>query len=72
MCLSAIYWARLDRLFFAAGREDAAAAGFDDEFIYQEVSKPWKNRKLPTEQGLAKEAQEAFTAWKNKLDRTNY
>ena len=40
MCLSAIYWARLDRIYFANSREDAAAIGFDDELIYSEVSKP--------------------------------
>ncbi len=72
MCLAAIYWARLDKLYFAASRNDAADAGFDDEILYQEVSKPWKNRKLPTEQGLAKEAQEAFVAWKASDTRVNY
>ncbi len=72
MCLAAIYWARVDRLYFAAGRADAAGAGFDDEFLYQEVSKPWKNRQLPAGQMLAAEAQKAFAAWKNKKDRTRY
>ncbi len=72
MCLSAIYWARLDKLTFAAGREDAADAGFDDEFIYKEVSKDWKNRELPTEQGLTDEAKKAFEAWKEKAHRTAY
>ena len=72
MCLSAIYWAKLDRLYFAAGRRDAADAGFADEFLYEETSKDWKNRELPTEQGLAEEAQVAFEAWKNKPDRTRY
>ncbi len=72
MCLSAIYWARLDRLYFAAGRKNAADAGFADEFLYEEVSKPWKNRELPTEQGLTEEAQVAFDAWKNKSDRHSY
>ncbi len=72
MCLAAIYWARLDKLYYAATRADAAAAGFDDEFLYQEVSKPWKNRELSAEQGLAAEAQKAFNAWKDKADRTPY
>ena len=72
MCLSAIYWARLDRLYFAATRKDAAAAGFDDEFIYGEVSKPWKTRALPTEQILPEEARKAFDAWNTKDDRTDY
>ncbi len=72
MCLSAIYWARLDKLFYAAEREDAAAAGFDDEFLYKEVSKPWKSRQLLAEQGLTEEAQEAFAAWKASDTRVNY
>ncbi|QHI68142.1 nucleoside deaminase [Tichowtungia aerotolerans] len=72
MCLSAIYWARLDKLYFAAGREDAARAGFDDEWIYREVSKPWNNRELPAEQMLADEARKAFDIWKDKKDRTDY
>ena len=72
MCLSAIYWARLDKLYYAAGHEDATAAGFDDEFIYQEVSKDWKNRELPAKQGLAEEAQKAFQLWKRQGNRINY
>ena len=72
MCLSAIYWARLDKLTFAATRADAASAGFDDEFLYQEVSKPWKTRELIAEQGLTTEAQKAFAAWKVKEDRRTY
>lgn len=72
MCLSAIYWARIDEIYYAASRTDAAAAGFDDDFIYQEVSKDWKHRTLRAEQGLNAEAQEAFNAWKQKADRTAY
>ena len=72
MCLAAIYWARLDKLTYAATRADAAAAGFDDELIYQEISKPWKNRRLPVEQGLETEARKAFESWKEKTDRTAY
>lgn len=72
MCLSAIYWARLDRLFFAATRADAADAGFDDELLYSEISKDWKTRRLPAEQGLRREAQAAFELWKNNPDKTNY
>lgn len=72
MCLSAIYWARLDKLYFAAGRTDAAEAGFNDEFLYLEVSKPWKNRSLPSEQGLREEAQQAFAAWNCGADRIRY
>ncbi len=72
MCLAAIYWARLDKLTFAATRGDAAAAGFDDEFLYQEVSKPWKNRRLQSEQALASEAQLAFHRWKQHENRIDY
>jgi tRNA(Arg) A34 adenosine deaminase TadA len=72
MCLAAIYWARIDKLYFAATRADAADAGFDDEFLYQEVSKPWKNRMLPAEQLLTDESRNAFAAWKQKEDRTPY
>ena len=82
MCLAAIYWARLDKLYYAAGREDAADAGFDDELIYKEVSTHWlarhslgdggKNRELIAEQGLTAEAQKAFDAWKQKENRTPY
>lgn len=72
MCLSAIYWARLDKLWFAATRADAADAGFDDEFLYREVSRDWKNRKLPAQQKLQDEAREAFTRWKDKSGRIPY
>ena len=47
MCLAAIYWARLDRIFFANSREDAAAIGFDDALIYGEVSKPIERPRHP-------------------------
>ncbi|MBI9019704.1 MAG: nucleoside deaminase [Verrucomicrobia bacterium] len=72
MCLAAIYWARLDKLTFAAGREDAAAAGFDDELIYTEISKPWKNRRLPAEQMMQTEAQKAFQLWVKRESRIIY
>ncbi len=72
MCLSAIYWARLDALYFAGGREDAAAAGFDDALLYEEVSKPRKFRTLKTEQHLQSEAQNVFALWKIKEDKTSY
>ena len=72
MCLSAIYWARLDALYFAATHNDAAEAGFDDALLYKEVSKPWKNRNLPAEQHLHAEAQKVFKVWNNKPDRTAY
>ena len=72
MCLSAIYWARLDALYFAASRDDAADAGFDDALLYEEVPLDWDRRKLPSEQHLHEEAQAAFRAWKDKTDKTAY
>jgi tRNA(Arg) A34 adenosine deaminase TadA len=72
MCLAAIYWARIDKLWFAATRADAADAGFADEHIYSELSKPWENRALPVGQGLRTETREAFGVWKAKADRTPY
>ena len=72
MCLSAIYWARIDALYFAASHTDAADAGFDDALLYQEVSNDWKSRALAAEQHLQKEAQRVFNTWKNKPDRTPY
>jgi guanine deaminase len=72
MCLGAIYWARPAKLFFACSREDAAAANFDDEFIYQELAQPLNQRKIPTEILLRDEALELFNIWKKKSDKTQY
>ena len=72
MCLAAIYWARLDALYFAGARADAADAGFDDELLYEEVSKPWKTRALPAEQHLRAAARAVFNAWKEKADKVPY
>jgi len=72
MCLGAIYWSRVDRLVFAAGREDAAAAGFDDAFFYDEFSKPLSGQKLPARQLLREDALEAFRLWRAKVDRQAY
>jgi tRNA(Arg) A34 adenosine deaminase TadA len=72
MCLAAIYWARLDALYFAASREDAADAGFDDALLYEEMSKDRAERTLESAQYLPSEAQAVFGAWKNKPDRVDY
>jgi tRNA(Arg) A34 adenosine deaminase TadA len=72
MCLSAIYWARLDALYFAASREDAAAAGFDDAVLYDEVAKDWPTRSLAAEQDLRTEAQAVFKRWASKSEKTPY
>ncbi len=72
MCLGAIYWAHLDHLYFAGTKYDAAEAGFDDAFIYQELPLPIHERKLPTEEMMNKEAQAAFEAWKTNVDKIAY
>lgn len=72
MCLAAIYWAHLDRLYFANNRDDAAAIGFDDAEIYHEIGRPVMERKLKTEILLRDEALKAFEAWRNKADKTAY
>ncbi len=72
MCLGAIYWARPDALYFGADRDDAAKAEFDDSFIYKEISRKTKLRKIPTLQIMRQEALEIFKEWSNKLDRKKY
>lgn len=72
MCLSAIYWARLSRLHFAATRQDAAEAGFDDDLLYREISLPVSERKLSTTQLLRESALAAFIEWKAKADKIAY
>ena len=72
MCLSAIYWARFDRFYFAAARADAAEAGFDDDFLYREMALPLPGRKLPCRQLLREAARPAFAEWKAKLDKVPY
>lgn len=72
MCLSAIYWARLDRIFYAASGDDAAEAGFDDRDFYRELNKPLAKRSTPMVQGLQQEARQAFSMWLEKEDRVEY
>ncbi|MGG5823136.1 nucleoside deaminase [Falsiroseomonas sp. HW251] len=72
MCLAAAYWARLDAVFYANARDDAAAIGFDDQWIYDEVPKPIEARSLAMRRLLAAEALEVFQAWTAKQDRTPY
>ena len=72
MCLAAIYWSRAEKVYFAAGREDAAAAGFDDEFLYRELSLPMGQRSLPMEQELREEAIAALDAWRNDNGKICY
>ena len=73
MCLGAIYWARPDRIVFAATREDAAAAGFDDQLIYDELPLPPEQRRIPTSAFvLREEANAVFTAWKAMENKVRY
>lgn len=72
MCLAAIYWARLKRVYYGNTRKDAAQIAFDDDFIYREVALPISGRKIPMKQLLRKEALAAFVEWKNKGDKTSY
>ncbi len=72
MCLGAANWARVDRIFFAATREDAAAGGFDDEWLYREVAAPLASRRIPPTPLLRHEAAPLFQEWLAKADRTPY
>jgi guanine deaminase len=72
MCLSAIYWARIRRIFYANTRRDAARIKFDDDLIYREISRPMARRKIPMRQLLRPEALKAFAAWEAKADKVRY
>lgn len=72
MCLSAIYWARVKRIHYANTRKDTAGIGFDDDFIYTEVSRPMSKRKLIMKQLMRKEALKVFEEWKHKQDKVQY
>lgn len=72
MCLGAIYWARPDKIFYACSREDAARVGFDDDFIYKEISLSIPDRTLNMHQLMNKEANEVFKLWEAKEDKTVY
>jgi guanine deaminase len=72
MCLGAIYWARPDRVYYAAGASDAAEAGFDDSFIYNELKIPQGERKIPFVQAMRDAGLEPFREWARKGDRVRY
>ncbi len=72
MCLSAMYWAHIDRYFYANQKEDAKSIGFDDQFIYEELDKPVSKRFMPREQILRDEAMEVFRMWTEKEDKIEY
>jgi guanine deaminase len=72
MCLGAIYWARLDRIYFASDGADASRAGFDDSLIYRELAHDHSQRKIPMVQMMREESLEAFRAWKNSPNKIAY
>lgn len=72
MCLSAIYWARLDTLYFAATRGDAAEIGFDDAFLYTELTLDATERRLPSAQALRERARQVMLPWKQMPNERRY
>ena len=72
MCLSAIYWARIPTVYYGNTRQDAAAAGFDDDFIYQQVPLPPAERRISMKVLLRDEARGAFSEWAGKKDKVAY
>ena len=72
MCLGAIYWARPARVYYAATKEDAAAAGFDDSLIYQQISTPHAARRIPFLPFMRGESLAIFEAWNRAANKTEY
>lgn len=72
MCLGAIYWAHLDRIYYGCNKEDAAAAGFDDSFIYKELELDYASRSKHIEELLPDKAKATFEAWAAKTDKIEY
>jgi guanine deaminase len=72
MCLAAAYWARLDAVYFAATHQDAAAQGFDDSFLYDELCKPLSERRLPIHHLAHPNATLAFERWSQASDKISY
>ena len=72
MCLSAIYWARIDKIYYANTRKDAQKIDFDDSLIYSELQKNIDKRKIPMIQIMRNEALKAFELWEKKIDKVKY
>tara|TARA_A100001011_G_scaffold353445_1_gene394998 strand:- start:802 stop:1269 length:468 start_codon:yes stop_codon:yes gene_type:complete len=72
MCLSAIYWSHIDKVYFGNSREDAAKIKFDDKFIYDELALEISERKIPISQISRDEAIEAFNLWENEENKIRY
>jgi guanine deaminase len=72
MCLGAIYWARLSRIYFASAAADASLVGFDDSMIYREIAQPLTDRTIPMVQLMREESLAAFRAWEAKPNKIAY
>jgi tRNA(Arg) A34 adenosine deaminase TadA len=72
MCLGAIYWARLSRIYFAGAAADASRIGFDDSLIYREIAQPLTRRSIPMVQMMREQALAAFRAWEEKPNKIVY
>ena len=72
MCLAAVYWARIDKIYFSGSRLDARNAGFDDSFIYDEFDRPVKYRRVKIEQLLPKEGKNVLAQWVTIPDKIDY
>ncbi len=72
MCMGAIYWARPKKVYYANNRHDAAAAGFDDSLIYEELTLPFAHRRIALDCICREEALHVFTEWIEKRDKVNY
>ncbi|MEK6627389.1 MAG: nucleoside deaminase [Bdellovibrionota bacterium] len=72
MCLAAIYWARIDKIYYANTRADAARIKFDDDLIYNEIPKDPSLRKIPSQELLRTEAQIVFTMWDQSTEKVRY
>jgi tRNA(Arg) A34 adenosine deaminase TadA len=72
LCLSAVYWSRIEHVYYAASCDDAAEAGFDDRELYRELARPAAERQIAMDQALREEALAAMRAWMSKEDRISY
>lgn len=72
MCLSAIYWARIEKIYYAANQSDAEKSGFDDSVIYNEIMTDWKNRKIISDNICREDAKEVFLLWNDDENKIDY
>ena len=72
MCLAAIYWARIEKIYFANTTEDARDIGFDDKAFYRELQLPWTERRIPAQQLLREQALAVFREWQGRVNHIEY